>query len=166
MNFNEIAKKYETNYFDIEKLDELLESGNDFESWLASMKTRAKKLQEYYKINNDILDEIKEYAKEGFKNQDEANRVEDNIDRLYDEYMMDKEFLFPIVEKLILYYEEKKNIEKLIELYYVAFYLLNEGERRSSNLNAELTYQYKILSYKEHYKELPLVSRRKFFCRQ
>ena len=130
MNFNEIAKEYETNYFDIEKLDDLLESGNDFESWLASMKTRAKKLQEYYKINNEILDEIKEYAKEGFKDQDEANRVEDNIDRLYDEYMMDKEFLFPIVEKLILYYEEKKNIEKLIELYYVAFYLLNEGERR------------------------------------
>jgi len=160
MNFNEIAKEYETNYFDIEKLDDLLESGNDFESWLASMKTRAKKLQEYYKINNEILDEIKEYAKEGFKNQDEANRVEDNIDRLYDEYMMDKEFLFPIVEKLILYYEEKKNIEKLIELYYVAFYLLNEGERRSSNLNAELTYQYKILSFKEHYSELPLVSRR------
>ena len=48
MNFNEIAKEYETNYFDIEKLDDLLESGNDFESWLASMKTRAKKLQEYY----------------------------------------------------------------------------------------------------------------------
>ena len=163
MNFNEIAKEYETNYFDIEKLDDLLDDNNDFESWLASMKTRAKKLQEYYKINNEILDEIKEYAKEGFKDQDEANRVEDNIDRLYDEYMMDKEFLFPIVEKLILYYEEKKNIGKLIELYYVAFYLLNEGERRSSNLNAELTYQYKILSYKEHYKELPLVSRRKFF---
>ena len=117
MNFNEIAKEYETNYFDIEKLDDLLESGNDFESWLASMKTRAKKLQEYYKINNEILDEIKEYAKEGFKDQDEANRVEDNIDRLYDEYMMDKEFLFPIVEKLILYYEEKKNIEKLMKWY-------------------------------------------------
>lgn len=117
MNFNEIAKEYETNYFNIEKLDDLLDDNNDFESWLASMKTRAKKLQEYYKINNEILDEIKEYAKEGFKDQDEANRVEDNIDRLYDEYMMDKEFLFPIVEKLILYYEEKKNIGKLIELY-------------------------------------------------
>lgn len=38
MNFKEITKKYEENYFLIQKLDDLLEEGNDFDSWLTSMK--------------------------------------------------------------------------------------------------------------------------------
>ena len=163
MNFKEIMEKYEKNYFEIQKLDELLDMGNDFDSWLNSMKKRASLLKEYYEENNHLLEKIKEYAKEAFINQEEANILEEEVDHLYDEYMMDSEFLMPLVRKLISYYEEKKDIEKLIELYYVAFYLLNESERRSANLDAELTYQYKILALKDHYQELPLVSRRKFF---
>ena len=36
MNFKEIIASYEKNYFEIEKLDSLLDSGNDFDSWLKS----------------------------------------------------------------------------------------------------------------------------------
>ena len=163
MNFKEIIASYEKNYFEIEKLDSLLDSGNDFDSWLKSMKTRASRLQEYYALNNQLLDQIKEYASKPIIDDKEALDLEKEIDRLYDEYLMDVPFLYPIVLKLINYYEAKNDIKELIELYYVAFYLLNEGERRSANLKADLTYQHKILALKDHYRELPLISRRKFF---
>jgi HD-GYP domain-containing protein (c-di-GMP phosphodiesterase class II) len=110
-----------------------------------------------------LLDEICNYSKEEILNEEEAKALGEGIDKLYDDYVMDASFLYPIFLKLIHYYEEKNNIEKLIELYYVAFYLLNESERRSANLDADLTYQYKILALKDHYQELPLISRRKFF---
>ncbi|RIA75723.1 HD domain-containing protein [Anaeroplasma bactoclasticum] len=163
MNFKEIMEKYEENYFNIKKLDELLDSSSDFDSWLSNMRTRALKLQEFYSIDNQLLDEICNYSKEEILNEEEAKALEEGIDKLYDDYVMDASFLYPILLKLIHYYEEKNNIEKLIELYYVAFYLLNESERRSANLDADLTYQYKILALKDHYQELPLISRRKFF---
>jgi hypothetical protein len=41
MNFKEIMEKYEENYFNIKKLDELLDSSSDFDSWLSNMRTRA-----------------------------------------------------------------------------------------------------------------------------
>lgn len=163
MNFKEITKKYEENYFAIQKLDDLLEEGTDFDSWLTSMKKRASMLKEYYTIDNQLIDSIKEYASMPFEYENEPLELEEEIYRLYDNYMMDSEFLLPLIEKLIRFYEPKKEITKLIEFYYISFYLLNEGERRSANLEAELTYQYKILDLKEYYQSLPLMSRRKFF---
>lgn len=163
MNFKEIMAKYEENYFNIKKLDELLDSASDFDSWLKNMRTRSLKMQEYYRLDNILLDEIIAYSKEAILNEEEAIVLEEQIDKLYDDYVMDASILYPVLLKLISYYEEKNNIEKLIELYYVAFYLLNESERRSANLDADLAYQYKILALKDHYQELPLISRRKFF---
>ncbi|MCR5231738.1 MAG: hypothetical protein K6B64_03740, partial [Acholeplasmatales bacterium] len=62
MNFKDITKKYEENYFEIQKLDLLLEDGNDFDSWLNKMKKRASMLQKYYAENNILIQEAKEYS--------------------------------------------------------------------------------------------------------
>ena len=123
MNFKEITKKYEENYFAMQKLDDLLEEGTDFDSWLTYMKKRASMLKEYYTIDNQLIDSIKEYASMPFEYENEPLELEEEIYRLYDNYMMDSEFLLPLIEKLIRFYEPKKEITKLIEFYYISFYL-------------------------------------------
>ena len=83
MNFKDITKKYEKNYFEIQKLDLLLEDGNDFDSWLNKMKKRASMLQKYYAENNNLIQEAQEYSNKPFEYLNEEIELEEEIDRLY-----------------------------------------------------------------------------------
>lgn len=155
--FTAIMNNFNTSH----QLDNELYVHRDFSSWCELLKKRSLNIKEIFGENSKTVSEIVSYLK---------NDLDDEIAAaLYEGYrameeaeMHDSRFLLDIINKLVPFYEEKNDFNRLIHLYTDRCYELSAFLRLDTfdlvRMHADL---YKIVALKKYYKEFNSVKERR-----
>ncbi len=163
-NVKEILGQYKANMDRQKELDEMLLTDQDKQSWIACLQNRAVENQKMYHENGRLIEEIERLLKQPL-NEETAELLYQEFYEMYWDGYDDCQVLLPMIYKLIEWYENPADIEKLMALYGAAFYESNEVQNRREGIDKhDVTYNLMILQYKKDYPTLTYVSRRRLWA--
>lgn len=133
------------------QLDNELYSPVEFNSWCEILKKRSLNIKEIHKHNQKTILIILDYLSKDL-NDEIADALYEGYRSLEEREIHDSYFIIDVINKLVPYYEEKKDYVKLIHLYtdrcYETGTFLRLGKEDLARLKNDL---YRIISFKEYY---------------
>ena len=154
--YGEIVDKYLANYKLKLELDTGLYELKPREEWINTLQKRAEMLQTIFVENQSLIEKLQKLLAEELT-EESAEKIYEQAYRLHsEEVFLDENILLPMIYKLIPYYEERNNIQRLLALYHNAYYIEDEIREKCKDekYTKHLDYLHKVISYSHHYKEL------------
>ena len=160
MNLFSFLNYFKTEYMNNRQiqieLEETLFELDSYDKWVEFLKNRSIKTRDIYIKNDKMINTLKEYLKEDLT-CDSAKAFYDVIHELYMNECDDYAVMSLVIDKLIPYYEDKKDYGKLVKLYHILAFECYEAYGRCGKeeyiIQSTLWYK-KVTSYKEHYSEI------------
>ncbi len=147
----EILEKYKANMDRQRELDESLLQDREKSEWIACLQNRAVENQRMYAENGQLLDHLDTLLERPMQ-EEEAMLLYEECYSMYLEGYDDCQVLLPMIYKLIEYFENNEDIQRLIFLYGAAFYEESEVQnRREGYQRHDEDYNHKIINYRKSY---------------
>lgn len=157
----EILKQYKKHMDEQAELDALLLSDMDKREWIQCLQNRAIRIQEIFVENGILIEKLDELLLLPLTEESAAELYKETNEMYWDGYD-DCQILLPLIHKLIAYYEDNMDLNRLLFLYGAAFYEENEIQnRRDGNCTMSMEYNLKILEYLPNYFDLDAAYSRK-----
>ena len=163
-NFEEIRNCFNAikhNIITCNELDKDLFSFRDYEDWLAVYKKRSVAVREIYKKNTEMVNVINSYLDKDLDSL-EYDTLYMGYRSLENRELHDSYFIIRIIDKLIPYYENIKDYNKLIHLYQDRCYeygcFLRLDDSTLEQLKIDL---HKIKNLRVHYKDFASINERR-----
>ncbi len=150
----ELLANYRKNMDEQQELDELLLADMGKSEWIQCLQKRAVRIQEMYVENGELIECLEKILLLPLT-EESADELYKETNEMYWDGYDDCQILLPMIHKLITYYEENRDLNKLLFLYGTAFYEENEIQnRRDGNCTMSMEYNLKILEYLPCYFDL------------
>lgn len=149
----ELFEQYKKNYTEWNELEKQLMKTTAREEWFESFYNTMNSFQSIYDSNKGIIDEIGKLL--NHLDSDVAEELFNGLSDLYNARCRDAEFLIFVNDKLINFYEEAGDTQKLISLYSIrANNKIQVGNPEGLGRDFDMSDTLKVMSYIDQYSEL------------
>lgn len=163
------VETYKRNAETKKQLEQELQMSGNREQWIRNLEHQSEEQRRMFAENETILTKYLKPVAEGAVclNDELARALYDGLFTLYYNEIDEYPVLMGFIKPLLAFYEEKKDYEKLLNLFYAAYYETSERWIRmqpNEEHGALMEYGEKVIALKSHYSEfVEKRARRKIF---